>query len=84
MVEREIRVRTADGDMTTFTVRPDGDGPFPVAVVFMDGVGYREQVRAQMSGVPIAGVVPNAVPLAPVLTVSPYGSKIARTDGGTS
>ncbi len=45
MVEDEIRVWTADGEMTTFVVRPDGDGPFPVAVVFMDGVGYREQVK---------------------------------------
>src|SRR5487761_1675419 len=45
MVEKEIRVRTADGEMTTFVVRPDGDGPFPVTVVFMDGVGYREQVK---------------------------------------
>src|SRR5260370_41318567 len=31
--------------MTTFTVGPAGDGPFPVAVVFTDGVGYREQVK---------------------------------------
>jgi carboxymethylenebutenolidase len=46
MVEKEIRIRTADGDMTTFVVRPDGDGPFPVAVIFMDGVGYREQLKA--------------------------------------
>jgi carboxymethylenebutenolidase len=45
MVEKEIPVRTADGKMTTFVVRPDGDGPFPVAVVYMDGVGYREQVK---------------------------------------
>jgi len=45
MVEQEIRVRTADGDMTTFAVHPDGEGPFPVAVVFMDGVGYREQLK---------------------------------------
>lgn len=34
MVEKEIRVRTADGDMTTFVVRPGGHGPFPVAVIF--------------------------------------------------
>lgn len=46
MVEKEIRVRTADGEMTTFVVHPDAGGPFPVAVVFMDGVGYREQVKA--------------------------------------
>jgi carboxymethylenebutenolidase len=45
MVEQEILVHTDDGDMTTFVVRPEGDGPFPVAVVFMDGVGYREQVK---------------------------------------
>lgn len=41
MQEREIRL----GDMRTFIVHPDGDGPFPVAVVFMDGVGYREQIK---------------------------------------
>jgi carboxymethylenebutenolidase len=45
MVEKEIRVRTPDGDMTAFVVRPDGEGPFPVAVIFMDGVGYREQLK---------------------------------------
>jgi carboxymethylenebutenolidase len=31
--------------MRTFVVHPDGDGPFPVAVLYMDGVGYREQVK---------------------------------------
>jgi len=47
-----------------------------------NSVGYREQVREQMSGVAIADVVPNARPLRPVLTDSPYGSKIARGAGG--
>jgi carboxymethylenebutenolidase len=46
MHEKEIRVRIDEGEMTTFVVRPDGDGPFPVAVLYMDGVGYREQVKA--------------------------------------
>lgn len=45
MKEREFRVPTPDGEMTTFAVHPDGDGPFPVAVLFMDGVGYREQIK---------------------------------------
>jgi len=45
MIEKEIRVRTPEGEMTTFVVRPDRDGPFPVAVLFMDGVGYRKQVK---------------------------------------
>src|SRR6266568_2831121 len=43
-----------------------------------NSVGYREQVRTQMSGVPVADVVPNATELAPILADSPYGSKIAR------
>ncbi len=46
-----------------------------------NSVGYREQVREQMSGVKVADVVPNATPLQPVLQVSPYGSKVARDRG---
>ena len=42
-----------------------------------NSVGYREQVRAKLSGVPVADVVLNATELAPILTESPYGSKIA-------
>lgn len=47
-----------------------------------NSVGYREQIRAQMSGVPVAGTVPNALPIQPLLAPSPYGSKIAKDDGG--
>ncbi len=46
MVEKEIRVRTADGQMPVFVAHPDGVGPFPVAVLYMDGIGFREQVKA--------------------------------------
>jgi uncharacterized radical SAM superfamily Fe-S cluster-containing enzyme len=42
-----------------------------------NSVGYREQVREQMSGVKVADVVPNAIELRPLVTDSPYGSKIA-------
>jgi carboxymethylenebutenolidase len=45
MVEAEIRVETADGQMPMLTVHPDGPGPFPVAVLYMDGIGYRGQVK---------------------------------------
>jgi carboxymethylenebutenolidase len=55
MQEREIRVRTADGEMTTFVAHPDGDGPYPVALLFMDGIGYREQVRAHARRFAAAG-----------------------------
>ncbi|CAN5671703.1 hypothetical protein BH24ACT13_BH24ACT13_15560 [soil metagenome] len=43
-----------------------------------NSVGYREQVREQMSGVTVADVVPNATPLQEVLAPSKYGSKVAR------
>jgi carboxymethylenebutenolidase len=46
MSEKEIRISTADGEMPTFIVHPDDAGPFPVAVLYMDGIGYREQVKA--------------------------------------
>ena len=42
-----------------------------------NSVGYREQVRAQMSGVEVADVVPNAVQLKPLLVDTRYGSKQA-------
>ena len=45
MYEQELKVSTADGEMTTFVAHPDGDGPFPVAVLYMDGVGYRDQIK---------------------------------------
>ena len=45
MVERELRVPVAGGDAPVFTVRPDGPGPYPVALLFMDGIGFREQIR---------------------------------------
>ncbi len=51
-----------------------------------NSVGYREQVREQMSGVKVADVVPNAAPIQPALQLSPYGSKIAKdpdANGGT-
>jgi carboxymethylenebutenolidase len=31
--------------MTTFMVHSDGGGPYPVAMLYMDGVGYREQIK---------------------------------------
>jgi uncharacterized radical SAM superfamily Fe-S cluster-containing enzyme len=44
-----------------------------------NSVGYREQVRAQLSGRHVAPVVPNARPLLPMLEPTPYGSRTAKT-----
>ncbi|HUE68908.1 MAG TPA: dienelactone hydrolase family protein [Candidatus Acidoferrum sp.] len=45
MAEREILVGTADGTMRVFVAHPDGGGAYPVAVLYMDGVGYRDQIK---------------------------------------
>jgi carboxymethylenebutenolidase len=45
MTESEIRVPTSDGEMTTFIVHPAGEGSWPVAVMYMDAMGYREQLK---------------------------------------
>lgn len=45
MSETELPVTAPGGAMTTFVVHPDDGGPFPIAVLFMDGVGYREQIK---------------------------------------
>ncbi len=44
-MEREIRIATPAGSMRTFIAHPDGDGPFPVGVIYMDAPGYRDALR---------------------------------------
>ena len=46
-----------------------------------NSVGYREQIRQQLSGVAVPTIVPNAVELAPILRPTRFGSKTA-TGGG--
>ena len=46
-----------------------------------NSVGYREQVREQLTGVPVPDIVPNAAPLAGLLADSPHGSKQANHVG---
>jgi carboxymethylenebutenolidase len=45
MPEREVTLETPDGPMRTFVAYPAADGPFPIAIVYMDAVGYREQLK---------------------------------------
>jgi hypothetical protein len=46
-----------------------------------NSVGYREHVRAQLSGVRVEPVIPNAKPLQPLLRPTRYGSRTANGDG---
>jgi 7,8-dihydro-6-hydroxymethylpterin dimethyltransferase len=45
-----------------------------------NSVGYREEIRAQLTGAPVTGVVPNARELLPILRVGPHGSKVVAED----
>ncbi|WP_370012728.1 radical SAM protein [Nocardia cyriacigeorgica] len=43
-----------------------------------NSVGYREQIRAEMTGIAVPDLVPNATELHPLLTPSPHGAMITR------
>ncbi|MGE0386850.1 MAG: dienelactone hydrolase family protein [Gammaproteobacteria bacterium] len=45
MLEREISLDTGDGTMPAFVVHPDRGGPFPVVLMYMDGLGMREALH---------------------------------------
>jgi 7,8-dihydro-6-hydroxymethylpterin dimethyltransferase len=47
-----------------------------------NSVGYREEVREQLSGVSVPTIVPNAEELQPVLLTTKYGSKTHGNGGG--
>ena len=47
-----------------------------------NSVGYREEVREQLSGVAVPTIVPNATELQPVLLTTRYGSKTADDGDG--
>src|ERR1051325_6524627 len=44
MFERFIDIATPDGPMDSFVIPPDGNGPFPAVVIFMDFWGFREEL----------------------------------------
>jgi carboxymethylenebutenolidase len=44
MRERMIDVTTRDGVMNTCILQPDGEGPYPVIIFYMDAPGLREEL----------------------------------------
>jgi carboxymethylenebutenolidase len=46
VIEREVAVTTADGVMRAFVAHPDGAKRAPGVVMYMDAVGYREELFA--------------------------------------
>lgn len=55
-MQEEIRsITTADGTQSVLVKRPDGDGPFPVVVMFHDGPGVRPSTHEVSRRVAEAG-----------------------------
>jgi carboxymethylenebutenolidase len=44
MIDRLIDVATPEGPMDTFIAHPEGNGPFPAVVIYMDFWGFREEL----------------------------------------
>jgi carboxymethylenebutenolidase len=45
MIERQVDIKTADGEMTTFIFHPEHDGPFPVVLYLMDAPSIRPALK---------------------------------------
>ncbi len=45
MIEHHLDIPTADGQMNTFIVHPDENGPHPVVLFYMDAPGKREELH---------------------------------------
>ena len=45
MLEKEITIKTGEGQLNTFIVHPDEDGPHPVILFLMDAPGKREELH---------------------------------------
>ena len=47
MHEQHVIVTTKHGKMPAFTACPEGAGPFPPIILYMDAPGTREELRHQ-------------------------------------
>jgi len=55
MQESHLDLTTPDGEMPTWVIRPDGDGPYPVVLFLMDAPGMRDEIRHMASRLATAG-----------------------------
>jgi carboxymethylenebutenolidase len=62
MSGKRVDLRTADGVMDTYTFQPQGDGPWPAVILYMDAFGVRPQLDEMAQRLASTGffvVVPN-------------------------
>ncbi len=55
MIERQVEVTTPEGEMTTFVLHPEHDGPHPVVLYLMDAPSIRPALKDMASRLASAG-----------------------------
>ena len=55
MIERFVDIRTDGGEMNTFIVHPEQNGPHPLVLFLMDAPGMREEIRDMSRRLATAG-----------------------------
>lgn len=76
MIEQTLEIPLSDGTSTTFIVRPDRDGPYPLILFLMDAPGIREELRDMARRLASTGyyvMLPNLYYRAGVLELVPPG-----------
>lgn len=74
MIERQIDIKTADGQMSTFICHPERGGPFPVIFFYMDAPAIREELRDMSRRLATSGyyvMLPNLYYRAGVMELGP-------------
>ncbi|HVZ87180.1 MAG TPA: dienelactone hydrolase family protein [Polyangia bacterium] len=51
MLETFVEIETPDGRCPAWVLRPEGAGPWPAAIIYMDGIGMRPALRAMAARV---------------------------------
>lgn len=57
MQESVVELTTEDGILDTFVCRPDGEGPWPAVIMYMDAPGMRDELRDMASRLATVGYV---------------------------
>ena len=74
MIDQQIDIPTADGHVTTFITHPEGDGPHPLILFYMDAPGIREELRDMARRFAAAGycvMLPNLYYRSGVMEIGP-------------
>jgi carboxymethylenebutenolidase len=62
MIHKAIEITTEDGVCPAHTFQPDGSGPWPAVLVYMDGIGMRSallDIAARIAGAGYYALLPN-------------------------